>query len=83
MPEHTRISPASAATRASRGTSLQHLVRLREEVLARRDVVEAELAGQPRLLAAVARDLGSAAIAGGCCADRKMPNRGVIEDTPG
>ena len=36
---------------------LEHLVRLGEEVLARRDVVEAELARQPHLLAAVARDL--------------------------
>ena len=36
---------------------LQHLERLREEVLPGRDVGEAELARQPHLLAAVARDL--------------------------
>ena len=36
---------------------LEHLVRLGEEVLAGGDVVEAELARQPHLLAAVARDL--------------------------
>ena len=39
------------------GHELEHLVRLGEEVLARRDVLEAELAREPHLLAAVARDL--------------------------
>ena len=53
---HPHLSRLGCDPREQRH-ELEHLVRLCEEVLARRDVVEAKLASQSHLLAAVADDL--------------------------